>query len=224
MPIALFSTAPPLRQAWHQAWRHPAFRRLLAGALGGLLLLAALIPRFFAWVQQRPGVRPPDAVLLHLPAYDVSGLTFAVIYAAIVLGLAVLLPRPRQLLRALWGYLLLHGLRLVTLALVPWEAPPHLIVLHDPVVDRLFYASATSITKDLFFSGHTATVLLLALAAPPGRVRKVLLLGTALVASLVLVQHAHYSWDVLGALLAAPLAWRLAGYVTNPARSEAAQP
>ncbi|MCC3156338.1 hypothetical protein LJ737_03765 [Hymenobacter sp. 15J16-1T3B] len=200
-----------VRAAWRQAWARPAFRARLGAALAGLVGLAAALPRFFAWIQARPGYQPPDALLRALPARDVSTATFLVIYACLVLGLAGLVPRPPRLLRALWGYLLLHLLRLGTLALLPWEAPPQLLVLHDPLVDRWFYASATSITKDLFFSGHTATVLLLALAVGPGGRRRLLLLGTGVVAVLVLVQHAHYSWDVLGALAAAPLAWWLAG-------------
>ena len=198
--------APPL--TWPAAWRQPAFRARLGLVLALLLALASQLPRFFAWVQARPGYHLPDPLLAWLPARDVSGATFAVIYAGVALGVATLLPRPAWLLRALWAYLLLHLLRCATLALLPLEPPPGLVLLRDPLVDALFYAAPSPITKDLFFSGHTATLLLLALAVPPGWRRRVLLVGTVAVGTLVLVQHAHYTYDVLAAPLFVWLAWR----------------
>ncbi|UYZ62475.1 phosphatase PAP2-related protein [Hymenobacter weizhouensis] len=201
------SPTPPA--TWPQAWQQPAFRMQLATVLGLLGLLAALLPRFFAWVQVRPGYVLPDPLLAYLPAYDVSATAFAVIYLGISLGVATLLPRPWRLLRALWGYLLLHLLRCATLALLPLEPPPGLVLLRDPLVDTFFYASPAPITKDLFFSGHTATLLLLALAVPPGWRRWTLLAGTAAVGLLVLVQHAHYTYDVLAAPVFVWVAWSL---------------
>ncbi|WP_089332355.1 phosphatase PAP2-related protein [Hymenobacter mucosus] len=199
--------------AWPQAWRYHTFRWRLAVVLGLLLTLAALIPRFFAWVQARPGQRLPDPVLDWLPAHDVSGAAFAVIYLGIGLGVVRLLPRPLRLLRALWGYLLLHGFRCLCLWLLPLEPPRGLVLLHDPLVDRLFYAAPSPITKDLFFSGHTATLLLLTLAVPAGWPRRVLIVATALIGLLVLVQHAHYTYDVLAAVPFAALSFWLAGKV-----------
>jgi membrane protein implicated in regulation of membrane protease activity len=83
-------------------------------------------------------------------------------------------------------------------------------------VERFFYAAPSPITKDLFFSGHTATLLLLALAVPPGWHRRMLAVATFLIGSLVLVQHAHYTYDVLAALPLTLLAYKLAGYITKP--------
>lgn len=192
---------------WPAAWRNSAFRRRLVTVVALLLLLASQLPRYFAWVQARPGRVLPDPLLAWLPAHDVSGATFAVIYLGIVLGVATLLPRPMRLLRALWAYLGLHVLRCLTLLLLPLEPPPGLVLLRDPLVDQLIYAAPAPITKDLFFSGHTATLLLLALAVPAGWRRTVLLLGTVSIAVLVLVQHAHYTYDVLAAPLFVALAW-----------------
>ncbi|WP_139925305.1 phosphatase PAP2-related protein [Hymenobacter sp. DG01] len=204
---------------WREAWRQPAFRGRLGVVLVLLLTLAALLPRFFAWVQARPGTIFPDPLLALLPARDVSGLTFAVIYLGIGLGVATLLPRPYPLLRALTAYLLLHLLRCATLALLPLEPPIGLIMLRDPLVEQLFYAAPAPITKDLFFSGHTATLLLLALAVPAGWRRRVLLAATVAIGLLVMVQRAHYSYDVLAAPLFAGLSFWLAGrLIPTPVR------
>ncbi|MFD2786126.1 phosphatase PAP2-related protein [Hymenobacter rubripertinctus] len=203
--------AEPL--SWRAAWQQPAFRGRLGAVLLLLLALVALLPRYFAWVQARPGYQLPDPLLAALPACDVSTLIFTVIYLGIGLGLITLLPRPTRLLRALWAYLLLHLLRCATLWLLPLEPPPGLVLLHDPLVDQLIYAAPAPITKDLFFSGHTATLLLLALAVPVGWRRTALLAGTGAIGTLVLIQHAHYTYDVLAAPLFAALAWWGSGKV-----------
>ncbi|MET4105772.1 phosphatase PAP2-related protein [Hymenobacter sp. UYP22] len=200
---------------WPAAWRNFAFRWRLGAVLALLLLLVSQLPRYFAWVQARPARILPDPLLAALPAHDVSGAAFAVIYLGIGLGVVTLLPRPYRLLRALWAYLLLHLLRCLTLYLLPLEPPPGLVLLRDPLVDQLIYAAPAPITKDLFFSGHTATLVLLALAVPPGGRRRALLAGSLLIGALVLVQHAHYTYDVLAAPPFAALAWWLSGRVSR---------
>ncbi|TGE21415.1 hypothetical protein E5K00_14090 [Hymenobacter aquaticus] len=215
MTSSAVPSSPASPSSWPQLWRQPAFRWRLLGILAALLALGASIPRFFAFIQARPGVRLPDPLLAVLPAHDVSWLTFGVIYVSVAVAVVYLLPRPLRLLRALWAYGLLHLLRLLTLWLLPLEPPTGLVLLHDPLVDQLFYASATPITKDLFFSGHTATVVLLALAVGPRLLRRGLLLAAALIGLLVLVQHAHYSYDVAAAPLFAGLSFWLAGRIVR---------
>jgi membrane-associated phospholipid phosphatase len=63
------------------------------------------------------------------------------------------------------------------------------------------------VTKDLFFSGHTSTVFLLFLCLPGKIDKKLALIVTMIVGSLLLVQHVHYTLDVLGALLFAWIAF-----------------
>lgn len=193
---------------WPEAWRQPVFRVRLLLVLALLLVLVAGLPRFFAFIQARPGVVLPDPLLALLPPLDVSVPTFAAIYLSIAAGVVYLVPRPVLLLRALWAYWLLHLCRCLTLWLLPLEPPPGLVLLRDPLVDQLIYAAPTPITKDLFFSGHTATVVLLALAVGPGWLRRGLFGAAAVVGLLVMVQHAHYSYDVLAApLFAAGCTW-----------------
>ena len=215
MPLPASTTTAsiptPAAITWKDAWQWPRFRLLLGGVLALLLLLAALLPRFFAWVQARPGYLLPDPLLAYLPARDVSGDAFAVIYLGIGLGVITLLPRPLRLLRTLCAYWMLHLFRCLTLLLVPLEPPTGLVILHDPLVERFFYAAPSPITKDLLFSGHTATLLLLTLAVPAGWRRWTLGIATILIGSLVLVQHAHYTYDVLAAVPFTILAYALAG-------------
>jgi membrane-associated phospholipid phosphatase len=126
-----------------------------------------------------------------------------------------LLPRPNLLLRALWAYLFLQLLRMGTLWLLPLEPPAALVLLRDPVMDRIFEVTTQPIVRDLFFSGHTATMTLLALVVRGRKLRWALLLMTVAVGLLVLIQRVHYSYDVLAAPLFAWLAYWLAGRVTK---------
>ena len=205
--------APPAGQGWPAAWAQPGFRGRLGLVGGGLLGLLGLAPPFYHFVQARSGHRLADPLLALLPVHDVSAPTFALIYGSVAATLVFLAPRPRLLLRALWAYLLLQLLRMITLTLLPLDPPAALVVLHDPVMDHLFAATRHPVVRDLFFSGHTATAALLALAVRGRRWRRALALLTVAVGALVLVQRVHYSYDVLAAPFFAWLAYGLAGRV-----------
>jgi membrane-associated phospholipid phosphatase len=59
---------------------------------------------------------------------------------------------------------------------------------------------AAYLTKDLFFSGHTATTFLLLLYVWPWRrLRAAALAGHVLVVASVFLAHLHYTIDVAGA-------------------------
>lgn len=203
---------PPLPSAaWPAAWQRRTFRYRLLLTLALLLALVTSLPRFFAWVQARPGHLLPDPLLALLPTHDVSWFMFIIIYLSVGVTLAYVLPRPYLLLRLLAAYWLMQVVRVGLLALLPLEPPPGLLPLRDPIIDTFIYVAAGPITKDLFFSGHTATVMLLALGVGPGRRRRWLLAATAAVGLLVLIQHVHYSYDVLAAPIFAWGCYRLAG-------------
>ena len=214
-PAALTSTpALPRRPpTWPAAWARPDFRVRLGLVVLLLLGLLPVVPGFYRFVQARPGQRLADPLLALLPAQDHSTLIFALIYGAIAATLVYLLPRPQRLLQALWAYYLLQIMRIATLWLLPLEPPAALVVLHDPVMDRIFEVTTQPIVRDLFFSGHTATMTLLTLAGRGHRWRWALGLTTVAVGLLVLVQRVHYSYDVLAAPFFGWAAYWLAGRV-----------
>jgi hypothetical protein len=57
------------------------------------------------------------------------------------------------------------------------------------------------ITKDLFFSGHTATMVFVCFFLPTTRERVIAITLSLLLVSLLLIQHVHYSLDVAAAPL-----------------------
>lgn len=61
-----------------------------------LVAVLAVMARFLSWVEQRPGVVLADPVLAHVPARDLTWLTFGLVYVGLVTAFVVLLPYPRR--------------------------------------------------------------------------------------------------------------------------------
>jgi hypothetical protein len=154
---------------------------------------------FATWNDQRSGgwtVRDP--VLAYLEPRDLTMPLSITIATLVVLGFVGLLARPVRLMRGVQAYQLMLCLRAASLLLIPLEPPPGMIHLDDPVV-RWFTGSTWR--RDLFFSGHVATLFVVALTyfRCDRRVAWALMGSTALVALGLLAQHAHYTMDVVAA-------------------------
>lgn len=175
----------------------------LAMALGLMLFL----PTFFRFIDGREGTMPYEPLLGHLPAVDVTIPLFVVLYSALLVLVVLAIRSPALVLRTIQAALILLLLRMGMMALFPLLPPPGLITLHDPLT-QLFYPTAEPFEKDLFFSGHTANMFLFALAVPSRSWRLLLLGATAFVAAAVLLQHVHWTVDVVAAPFFAVLAWR----------------
>jgi hypothetical protein len=139
--------------------------------------------------------------------------TFTLIYGGLVVAFVVLLRRPRLLLWGVQSYVLLVLLRILMMWLTPLAPPEGLVLLRDPLVESL--GPARALTRDLFFSGHTSTLFLLALVLPrPWRIP--MFAAAAVVAALLVWQHAHYTIDVVVAPFVAFAASQLAARLTPP--------
>lgn len=185
----------PIVTVWREALKSKRFRIHLFLSVFFLLLCAFTAPILFQFIQKRQGFILNDYLLDWLPAFDLSLWTFILLYFLIFLGVLSLLTYPHQFLITLQAYVLLTVLRFVTILLIPLEPPGNIIELIDPFVQHLFYQQ--SVTKDLFFSGHTSLLVLLTLAVPSPKIRIVLFTGTFFIASMLLIQHAHYTVDVV---------------------------
>ena len=210
----------PVARAWREAWSNPGFRLRLALTLPALVGVLALLTRFLEVVEARPGVTLPDPVLAVLTPRDLTWLTFGLIYAGLVIGVARLSTQPRGLVLALQAYAVMVLLRIAAMYVTPLDPPPGMIPLNDPLV-RLF-GPGKLLTKDLFFSGHTSTLFLLGLAVSGWRSRAFFLSSAAAVAACVLWQHVHYTIDVLAAPFFAYASWQVAVFFDRNAGSDGA--
>lgn len=192
--------------AWRSALQVRSFRFKISITFALLIACAAIAPLVFQYVQQRKGEVLNDSILTYLPAFDLSLWIFLLLYSLIFMGIISLIKDPSLFLVALQAYVLLTVFRFITLLLTPLEPPVNIVELGDPFVQHLFYQQV--ITKDLFFSGHTSLLVLLSLASPNQIIRNSLVVGTLFVAFMLLIQHAHYTVDILFAPLFAWLAFR----------------
>ncbi|MEO5674077.1 MAG: phosphatase PAP2-related protein [Chitinophagales bacterium] len=187
-----------LKKSWSDCRGSPAFSFQLFASVAVLIIIMFLLPGFFNFIQQRKGWVLQDSLLRLIPARDVSFITFTFIYSALIITAITLTGYPLLLLRTLQSYCFLLIIRILCIWLIPLNEPPELIFLNDPFVSSIGYGGKP-ITKDLFFSGHTATLFLLFLCAPHRWLKIFLLLITIAVATCVLIQHVHYVVDVIAA-------------------------
>jgi hypothetical protein len=204
----------PLSQKWQIAWQSGAFRRRL---ITGFVLVAVVLcafPFFFQLIEKRNGPVLHDWILAWLPAHDISVSLFIVVWAISGLTLIRAIQNPGMVIHFVWAYLLLCIFRILAISIVPLDPPVNLIPLADPV-SNFFYGRHEFVTKDLFFSGHTGTVFLMFLCLRKKTDRLLGMLATGLVGMLLLIQHIHYTIDVIGAPFFAyfsySLAFRIAG-------------
>jgi membrane-associated phospholipid phosphatase len=101
----------------------------------------------------------------------------------------------------LYFLIIITLLRIITISIIPLDPPNGLIILKDPITSLSYGGSSVFITKDLFFSGHTANLFMFYLCLQKKRDKLFALSTSLLVGLLVLVQHVHYSIDVIGAIV-----------------------
>ena len=162
-----------------------------------LCVISGFLNQFFQAIEVRDGIDVNDILLSILPAKDCSEAIFILIWSCVALATIRFLNNPMLFIVFLWSYVVLCLTRIITITLVPLNAPPGLIPLRDPL-SNYFYGHVF-ITKDLFYSGHTATLFLIFLCLEKKNDKLIVLLSTGIVGLLLLVQHVHYSMDVLAA-------------------------
>jgi hypothetical protein len=195
-------------KAWKTALQVKSFlvKSIISGAL--LVLCAIVAPIFFQFIQKRDGYILNDYLLNLLPTVDLSYGVFILLYLLIFVAVGYLLSRPQLFLVTLQAYIILTIFRFITIFFIPLDPPSSIIELNDPFVQYFFYQQ--SVTKDLFFSGHTSLLLLLTLSVQSARLKAILFAGSCLVAIMLLFQHAHYTIDILAAPFFSWLAFALA--------------
>ncbi|HEY6100077.1 MAG TPA: phosphatase PAP2-related protein [Anaeromyxobacter sp.] len=191
--------------------------RAILGALAFRGACYAAMTAAAVWNELRPAPTLPDLVLAHVPyvgwVANANYLLWLAVY--VPLSLALLLGSARTFVRYTISAGIVSLLRGATLLATglgapdPARAGPGLggrdpleafLALLSPWQVFAKDAMAAYLTKDLFFSGHTATTFLLLLYLwPRPRLRWAALAGHVLVVLSVFLSHLHYAIDVLGA-------------------------
>lgn len=184
--------------SWRSATQNLNFRfRLIIGHLL-LIALVLFLPHFFDFIESREGILLADPLIDLIPAKDLSFPIFISIWGITALLLYRCVHNPTIYITAIYGFSFIIIARIITIFLVPLDPPIGLIPLIDPI-SNLAYGRADYITKDLFFSGHTSSQFLFFLCLTKRSDKTLAMLSTILVGSMVLIQHVHYTIDVLAA-------------------------
>lgn len=194
---------------WKEAVKEDCFKiRLLVVSL----IFAAILfffPFFFQHIEQREGYLLKDIIVDNLKPADVSTPIFICIWSTMLLLLVRCFRNPMMFLIGLYSFIVLTLLRMTTISLVPLNPPQGLIPLVDPLSNFFYGKNSGFVTKDLFFSGHASSQFLFFLCLNKRRDKFFALLSTIIVGSLVLVQHVHYTIDVLAAIPLTYLCYRI---------------
>ena len=130
------------------------------------------------------------------------------------MGLIYIFRKPTTTVYFFIAAIVICCFRALTLYLLPLEPPVDIIPLTDPVIETLFYGGHV-LLKDLFFSGHTANLILIGLIVEQRRIKNLLFISGFLVGSMVMIQHVHYSIDVLAAPFFSFVTYRISIWVGN---------
>ncbi len=189
----------------------------VAGAAAVRFACYAAMTALALWAERRPAPTVPDAVLAAVPYVDwVARANYRLwLVAYLPLSVALLATEPRRWVRYMVTGGLLALARGVTIALTglgppdPAHAGPggagadflrEWLALLSPAGVFGRGAANVYLTKDLFFSGHAATTLLLYLYLRHRPVlRWIALAAHAVAVASVILGHIHYAIDVVGA-------------------------
>jgi hypothetical protein len=184
-----------IRTIWRETWKVALKRRQII--IGTIIMMAVVftMPLFFSHIEKRQGTLINDPVLAAVPPHNVSLLIFAVIWGMVLLTMWRAAYKPNIYIIYCWALIPATITRFIAISLVPLEPPLGLRPLIDPLTG-IFYGQA-QITKDLFFSGHIATLTLIFLCLEKRNDKIIGFLATITVACLLVVQHIHYTIDIL---------------------------
>jgi PAP2 superfamily C-terminal len=186
---------------WGRAFDNIRFRnKLIAGVLAFACILM-ILPSFFAMIENRNGVILNDWLLSNIAPRDFSIPIFIIIWSTTLLFFIRSFYQPAIFLQAIYCVVILTLLRMLAIYLVPLDPPSTIIAIKDPLTSLTYGGKDIFITKDLFFSGHTSNMLILALCFEKKTDKFLGWLAAFLVGTLVLFQHAHYSIDVIAAFI-----------------------
>jgi PAP2 superfamily C-terminal len=186
-------------QKWKTVLQSSDFQKKLWGGIVALVIIFSFFPWFFQAIEKRHGFLLSDWVLNRIPVHDESIPIFILIWLAALLILVRFIQDPEIFLCFLWGYNLLCISRIITISIVPLDPPRGLVELTDRLANAFY--GPKFITRDLFYSGHTASVFLIFLCLRKKADRIFALSAAIIVGVLLMIQHVHYTIDVLAAPL-----------------------
>lgn len=154
------------------------------------------LPGFYGEViQPKQGIYLNDVVLNVLTPRNWSVVIFTLIYISVVQTIYSVARHPAAILLGVTSYFAVSILRMVTMYVYTLEPPIDMILLIDPISSK-FYPNST-FAKDMFFSGHISTMMVLILIEKNRWFRMAKIAFTLMIGLFLAWQHVHYTIDLV---------------------------
>ncbi len=196
-----------IKLRWQKALKERKFVWFLIASLAMFILLMAFLAEFQSSIELRDGVIFKDPLFGNIPPVSVDWILFFTIYSVQLVAILYAFTRPENTIQIIIGYFFVYFFRIFALYLLPLEPPENTIPLYDPIL--IWFGKGEIITKDLFYSGHTATTFMVFLITENKKLKFIIGIGLIITMFGVLLQRLHYSVDVYVALFFAYTAYRL---------------
>ena len=202
-------------QNWKESLSTPGYTTKLITGIGIFMSGALQFSTYFKNIQKREGTELNDFILANIPFIDVSTYIFTIIYGLLIYMMLRVIMKPQLFLLFALTFVIETVFRMTTIYFFPLNPPTNLVILHDTFAQILIYGDTEPVTKDLFFSGHTATMVMICLFVEGRREKIVAVIATVALAVMLLIQHVHYTVDVIGALFFTTISYLIASQIVH---------
>ncbi len=164
------------------------------------------------YVENRQGIQLHNKILFKFPNMDFSFGIFLLLYTCMAAIIINNLRNPYKIIMIAEMHLYVAIVRQICILLLPLEAPLGIIPLQDILLENTFYPTGAPLTKDLFFSGHVASIWIYFLCASNKKLQFLFFIATILMSFMVLSMRIHYTYDVVGAIIFTTLIYTVHNY------------
>lgn len=184
--------------SWKIYWNSNRNKRIIIFSFLTLFIVLFSFLHFLTYNEFRQGKIINDPLLNLFTPIDLSFYTFGTTYILALWGIFTAVQKPELFISLIQAYTLITILRMACMFFFPLEAPEGIIPLNDSFLQNTFYSGRDNL-KDLFFSGHTATIFLFGLYFNDKLLKYIYFVGAAVIGLLLMIQRVHYSFDIFAA-------------------------
>ena len=200
---------------WNSALSDRSFLLKLLITPGFFLVYSAITQKLGNYVEMRKGILLNDKILEIIPSFDFSLSIFILLYSSLTIVILTHLHKPKVILRIIEMHFLVAVVRQICILCVALEPPIGIIVLRDVFLENTVYPRNSPLTKDLFFSGHVASIWLYSLCSESKMIKYYFGLAAILMSFMILSMRVHYSYDVYGAFFFTTIIYFLPTWVKS---------
>ena len=183
-------------------------KKAISWLFGGSAVLLALgfvcIFKCMELIEGRQGMVLGDFLHPYLPGpLNLSTWIFTATYSATIFSIFYVLKKGMYFSSIIFlAYSVMLVVRSICVVAIPLNPPPEMIPLEDTFI-KFFNPANYVYSKDLFFSGHTASMFFYYLLVKDKRIKNAMLFLAIFVVIAISIQRIHYTIDIIGGVVAA---------------------